>query len=762
MAFIDRHLPDLGNLATLPPTSTSNAGLNGNGTRRNHDPVTEASPIDDDDDDAALYGEDSPAHKPSIASAVSAETDARSSTLTEGSSPTKDDHASSRPGSRSGLSEESRRKVAQRIEEMKAQLREKQKAQQVAEEAKKAALQAAASEDVEEGEVDEDDVYEPAAPSEAKDPDSTNGSLAQSSASATKPKPEEDEEFMEAAKANKGDEGAEWQYDSSDGESSNTSSESSCSDDDDEESEEEYELLDPREQAKILMRDIGDGDEDGGGAPSAPLRTANEHDEKIPPKPDIIITPEMKIVRLGTVENMVEGIVVIKADTAGDYQVLEYGSALCLENRTIIGAVMDTLSRVREPRYTMGFEDPEEATKFGIAKGTPIYYVQDHSKYLFTQPLQNMKATDASNMDDEEAGEVEFSDDEKEAEYKRKMKQNKRARRDARNGTAADPAAPQPFPNQNMHPDSVQQPATKTEMNYDEDDDEMYHKLTRPENLHNMTPFNEPVENWSPHKGGRGRGRGNFRGQDRGRSDRGRGGRGRGFRDQNRGSPYGPNNESRQRNRGQNRNVHSNDRGQPTQGPQASSAQDFRSTSSASSWSGNAPSFQSQNWPQPGVQNFTAPQPNAASPPPAWSGQTAQNPAATLQTLLNLPPGSHINPAFFMQQVALFQQQLQAAQSPTQQSHPQWPTSPQQPAMPSWPTAQPPSQPQPTQFPLYGQAYTQPQPLQPQPQHQHQAQQQNQYGQANSPPAATNPNAAAHAQLYELLRNMTGGNASSQ
>lgn len=628
---------------------------------------------------------------------------------------------------------------------MKARLREKQQAQQAAEEVKQDALQSAESEEVEEGELEEDDEYEPAPTSEANIHASRNHASAGSGAA--KPKPQDDEEFIRAAKSSKGDKGAEWQYDSSDEESSDTSTESSSSD----ESGEEYELLDPQEQAKILMRDIADGEEDG-GAPSGPLRTANEHDDKVPPKPDITVTPEMKIVKLGNVENIVEGIIVIRADTAGDYQILEYGSALCLEDRTVIGAVLDTLSRVREPRYIMGFEDPEEANKLGITKGTSIYYVEDHSKYLFTKPLQNLKATDASNMDDEEADEVEFSDDEKEAEYKRKMKQNKRARKDARNGTAA-AAAQQPFPAQNTHPDNIPQPAINTEMNYDEDDgdDEMYHKLSRPENLHNLAPFNEPVENWSPHRAGRGRGRGNFRGQDRGR-----GGRGRGFRDQNRRSPYSRN-DNRHRHRSQNRNFSSNNPGPPSQGRQAASSpgQEYRSTSPAGSWSGNAASFQPQNWPQTGAQNFTAPPSTAGSPPPAWSGQPAQNPAATLQTLLNLPPGSHINPTFFMQQVALFQQQLQATRSPGQQPLPQWPTSPQQPTTPSWLAAQASSQSQPTQYPVYSHAYTQPQ-------SQAQGQQQYQYGQVNSPPAANNPNAAAQAQLYELLRSMTGGNAGSQ
>lgn len=345
-----------------------------------------------------------------------------------------------------------------------------------------------------------------------------------------------DKEFLEAAKANKDDQSAEWRFDPSDADSSD-SSESSSSDEDSSEEEDDstegYQLLSPEEQARILMQDIGD--DDVAAETSGPLRTINERDEEIPPKPQIEVSSDMQITKLGQVENIVEGKVVIKADTSADYKILKLGSALCLEDRTVIGVVMDTLCSVRAPRYTVGFANPDEITQLGISDGTTIYFVNGHSTFLFTEDVRGIKGTDASNFYDEEAQEVEFSDDEKEGEYKRSLKQAKQARKEARNGVAASA-------NHERHPDSMSLATTGTGINYDnEEDPQMYRRLPRPDNLHRMTPLNEPVESTHNRHGGRGRGRGDARGRQRG-------GRGRGLRDPSRSSSYGRHNDNYQHN----------------------------------------------------------------------------------------------------------------------------------------------------------------------------------------------------------------------
>ncbi|KAK8227403.1 Gar1/Naf1 RNA binding region-domain-containing protein [Phyllosticta capitalensis] len=316
-----------------------------------------------------------------------------------------------------------------------------------------------------------------------------------------------DSEFIEAAEANKNNPAAEWQYDSSDAESSSDSDTSSDSSSDDEsEDEGDYPLLDPMEQARILMQEEY-GDDDGGKASASQLRTANEVAEDKIEKPDVTIGPDMKITDLGKVDSIVDNMILIRANVSGEYQVLESGSVLCTEDRAVIGAVADTLGRVQEPLYTVAFNDRSEIEAAGLSKGSTVYYVDQHSTYVFTEPLKNLKGTDASNQFDEEVAEneLEFSDDEAEAEHKRKQKQAKREK--AGHGAASKPSQPS-------------QPEGYTgALSYDDDGTDLYTPLARPDGLHHMGSSATVEEHPRSRRGHGHRGRGG-RGAARG----GRGG----------------------------------------------------------------------------------------------------------------------------------------------------------------------------------------------------------------------------------------------
>ncbi|KAL2419278.1 hypothetical protein ABEF95_005022 [Exophiala dermatitidis] len=238
-----------------------------------------------------------------------------------------------------------------------------------------------------------------------------------------------------------GAEGAEWEIDSSPYESSSDSDDTTSSEEDSDEDEDDddgdYAMLDPEEAARILMQGDGGSDDEGGGrnrgdkADGAPLRTAHERPEEVIPKPDIVVTEDMKIEELGNVEVVVENTVVIKAKTSGEYQVLETGSLICLPDRSVVGVVADLIGRVEEPRYTIRFTNDEDIKQAGLAEvGTTVFYVPQHSTFVFTQPLKAVKGSDASNFHDEEVAEdeMEFSDDEAEAEHKRQMKARRQGR----------------------------------------------------------------------------------------------------------------------------------------------------------------------------------------------------------------------------------------------------------------------------------------------------------------------------------------------
>ncbi|KAI0432782.1 Gar1/Naf1 RNA binding region-domain-containing protein [Xylaria sp. FL1042] len=316
----------------------------------------------------------------------------------------------------------------------------------------------------------------------------------------------------------------EWEVDSSPYESSSDSSSSDDSDDDSDD-EKDYKILGPEETARILMEMDGGSDDEGDGkgksGGSGTVRTKNELPEAIIPRPEVEIKPEMEIVELGTIEHFVDNTAVIKANTTGEYQVLDTGSVLCLEDRTVIAALVDVIAAVREPRYTASFTSEEEIKSFGLETGTKIFYPPALASLGLTQVLKANKGTDASNWHDEEVAEdeIEFSDDEKEAEHKRQLKAKKRGARGGRDGAASRGGR--------NDATTTGASAPPNGLKYDDDDDEdgPYRPLARPTGFGQSQPpygGSEPSSSFSGHGGTY---RGN-RGDFRGRGNRGRGARG--------------------------------------------------------------------------------------------------------------------------------------------------------------------------------------------------------------------------------------------
>ncbi|KAI0022460.1 Gar1/Naf1 RNA binding region-domain-containing protein [Xylariomycetidae sp. FL0641] len=442
----------------------------------------------------------------------------------------------------------------------------------------------------------------------------------------------------------------EWEEDSSPYESSSDSSDDS-DDSDESDDDQNYAAMGIEETARMLMEAEGGSDDEGDGKArgkesGGTLRTKNELPEEVIPKPDVTITPEMEIVELGTVEHIVEGnTIVVKANTTGEYQVVDIGSVLCLEDRTVVAAVADVIASVIRPFYTARFTNEDEINALGLHPGTKVFYPPAHAVFGFTQALRGDKGTDASNWHDEEVGEdeVEFSDDEKEAEYKRMKKGKKRGGRDGRDGngnrggrTETSSAAP------------------PSELKYDDDDDDEgpYKKLTRPVGFgQGQAPAADSYHSryQSNASGPRG-GRGDFRG---------RGGRGRFGRGNRGGSRGGYSLPPRPQQGG-------NDYQQQPAAPQHQQYPPGQQT---------VPQFGNQAYPPP-PQSFnpaTAQQQNGTAqfpfawpqnfmpgmvppPPPPFGGQGQQGAA-----------GTYYNPAFF----AAIQQHMQAQQNQQgQQSQP--------------------------------------------------------------------------------------------
>ncbi|OLN95772.1 H/ACA ribonucleoprotein complex non-core subunit NAF1 [Colletotrichum chlorophyti] len=481
----------------------------------------------------------------------------------------------------------------------------------------------------------------------------------------------------------------EWEIDSSPYESSSESS-SDSSDSDSEAGD--YQLLGVEETARMLMEmeaasdDENDpnGSKAGGGAGGGGhLRTKNEVAAEVIPKPDVTLIPEDKIEELGVVEQIVDNIMVVRAFTPGEYQVLDSGSVLCTEDRKVFGVVWETIGKVLQPMYTVLFTTADEVVEAGLKVGTRVFYPAAHATFVFTQPLKSLKGSDASNIHDEEVGEdeIEFSDDEKEAEYKRSIKQKKKDAK-FKNGGGPAKGVREPHPLRN---EMSTGPSADGGLNYDDEDDGPYKPLARPPGF-GQTQATQQSCGQEPEPGRFGSRRGG-RGDFKSRGDRGRGrGRGRGGYGQRGDSRDGYSMPPGQRYQ----SVQQDPIHQPSQGQWGNNGyqvpQNYNNNNNnnqqqqQSAPAPAAPTFNFPFPPPPGQQGFPAVPP----PPPGWpaqNGQSGQN-----------PQGAYINPALFAALLSQMQQsQAQNGQQQVPQSQQQ--QLPQQPPQPphQW-GAQPPPQ----------------------------------------------------------------------
>ncbi|KAL8892392.1 MAG: hypothetical protein Q9215_000666 [Flavoplaca cf. flavocitrina] len=524
---------------------------------------------------------------------------------------------------------------------------------------------------------------------------------------------EKGETLKQDAQANVENGEAEFELDSSpiesspDSDSDSTSSSSGASD---------YELLDPEEEARRLMQEDGGSDDEGKGGKAAPgpLRTLNEKPDEIIPKPQVEITPEMIVSELGSVEHVVENSILIKGKTSGERRALESGSLLCLEDRSVIGVIAELLGQVHQPYYSVRFTNPAAITEAGVFKGITIFYVEQHSSYVFTQSLKALKGSDASNIHDEEVGddELEFSDDEAEAEHKRRVKQERQARRGDReersdrgsrggrtnrggrndrggrgnrgDGFSKGPRGGYGRGEARGHFNQTEARDTSSPtMNYDDndDDDELYTPLARPSNLHEImgrgeAPQESPNDhvNGSPggqrfHRGGRperGRGRGARGRGERGRIDRGGRGYGGNRGGYNRDSRHEQFNNQEQQHYDQEPPSPSHNTNYPSFLPSSNGYL----TPTPNGWPNqfqpgpSIPSYQQPHYIPPQQDHQYNPSQYPYPPPQNQHPQTYNhqyNPYQAASPIApgppSIPAGAHINPAFFAQALQQKQQQ---------------------------------------------------------------------------------------------------------
>ncbi len=164
-----------------------------------------------------------------------------------------------------------------------------------------------------------------------------------------------------------------------------------------------------------------------------PLKTAHELDKLPAVEPINLTIPEnLTIVEIGRIHSIIDNMVIIEAnpgvtETRKEW-ILDADSILLFENHDILGRVFETFGPVIKPMYSVRFNSADEIDRSRAVKDCPIFCSPDLAKYVFTQALKAHKGTDASNQFDEEVNEseLEFSDDEEEANFKRKLKLQKK------------------------------------------------------------------------------------------------------------------------------------------------------------------------------------------------------------------------------------------------------------------------------------------------------------------------------------------------
>ncbi|KAK1378983.1 H/ACA ribonucleoprotein complex subunit [Heracleum sosnowskyi] len=146
-----------------------------------------------------------------------------------------------------------------------------------------------------------------------------------------------------------------------------------------------------------------------------------------PPIPRVAVTlkPCHETLPVGVVSLVVGARVIVEGVEKHD--TLNEGSILWItEKRSPLGIVHEIFGPVKNPYYIVRFNSKNDVPA-GIQHGTLISYVSEFSSHVLNNGNLYKKGYDASGENDVElSDEAEFSDDGKEAEYKRMQKVSKR------------------------------------------------------------------------------------------------------------------------------------------------------------------------------------------------------------------------------------------------------------------------------------------------------------------------------------------------
>ncbi|EIN13920.1 NAF1-domain-containing protein [Punctularia strigosozonata HHB-11173 SS5] len=221
----------------------------------------------------------------------------------------------------------------------------------------------------------------------------------------------------------------------------------------------------PGKRANIDLAAEDEDGEDSGLKPQGYLKTQHEITELAITIPEASEVPsDEELEKVGEVMTVLPQTVVIKGIPApvtgrASEKALDSETLLVLEDRRVLGYIYETFGPTHQPLYQVQFNDSYPLVPGKVQVSQPVFHVPRRSHFVFLNELKHSKGSDASNIHDEEpaAHELDFSDDEEEAAFKRAAKM-KRRRSDSRAGSVIPSRHTTPTPSQMRDQDLAGEP----------------------------------------------------------------------------------------------------------------------------------------------------------------------------------------------------------------------------------------------------------------------------------------------------------------
>ena len=163
-------------------------------------------------------------------------------------------------------------------------------------------------------------------------------------------------------------------------------------------------------------------DELGDGSMNKYTGTKNETEERVNIPVPFEITANSEFLEAGIVEAIFENDkILLKPNFQNG--ILDLDNIIWNTNHIAIGYLDDVIGKIDSPVYVIKFF-PNLFDKNLVIQGQPLFFVKGKAHTIEKRELLKNKGSDASNAFDEEVSDSgrEFSDDEKEYEYKQVIK----------------------------------------------------------------------------------------------------------------------------------------------------------------------------------------------------------------------------------------------------------------------------------------------------------------------------------------------------